>query len=137
MKYLLATLLLSLTTFGSMASATEVRNVEDEITIELQSEQDLTDYYNYNFGIVPVRFRHMARFTITNNTQETINYVNSYILGNYYTVTHYCYKSLRPKESCMAEIAFWPMQRGFYSGVFSINFTKYKDLRINLQAQAM
>ncbi len=137
MKYFLALLLLSLFSLNSLALASEVRKVEDEITLELlQDDGEQLNYYNYNFGTVPVNFRHWVRFTITNNTREDVRYVNFYISGMFYSVNHYCYRTLRPRESCMAEIAFWPMQRGFYTGLFAIYFSGNNGLRINLQGQA-
>ena len=86
--------------------------------------------------MLPVRYRHYARITITNNTQAEVRLLNSYVMGMSFNATQYCSRPLAPKASCQIELIFWPMDKGFHTGAYIMNFTNNNSIRFNIQGHA-
>ncbi len=92
--------------------------------------------YNYTFGTVKMNFSERARFTITNNLEEPIHFLNSSMSGVGFSYRHLCSGELAPKSTCVVVIEFAPFFEGFHRGIFRMEFDHDKTIQINLTAWA-
>jgi hypothetical protein len=74
------------------------------------------------FGTVRVNSMNNQTTYITNNTNTDLLYSNHFVSGMYFYANHNCYGILRPHQSCMFQVQYWPGFPGYHSAYIYMTF---------------
>ena len=84
-------------------------------TVSLQP-QARNQYYDYNFGSVPVNFQQSVDFELKAIGTEPTLIRTIFAFGQGFTNASNCPRILMPGRTCTTRVYFWPPYQGFYNG---------------------